>query len=102
MNFAATPRLPRALLHDIKVYERTFVRDGPGGQSRPVDKAIKTFKGIVMPLSNKDLKDLPEGTYTENSQMPRWRSAPTKSSRTPSTARDTPSRRRWATTASTL
>lgn len=68
MNFAATPRLPRALLHDIKVYERTFVRDGPGGQSRPVEKAVKTFKGIAMPLSNKDLKDLPEGTYTENSQ----------------------------------
>ena len=68
MNFAATPRLPRALLHQLKVYERTFVRDGPGGQSRPVEKAVKTFKGIVMPLSNKDLKDLPEGTYTENSQ----------------------------------
>ena len=68
MNFAATPRLPRALLHPIKVYERTFVHDGPGGQSRPVDKAVKTFKGIIMPLSNKDLKYLPEGTYTENSQ----------------------------------
>ena len=68
MNFAATTRLPRALLHSLKVYERTFVRDGPGGQSRPVEKAVKTFKGIAMPLSNKDLKDLPEGTYTENSQ----------------------------------
>ena len=68
MNFAATPRLPRALLHQLKVYERTFVRDGPGGQSRPVEKAVKTFRGIALPLSNKDLKDLPEGTYTENSQ----------------------------------
>lgn len=68
MNFAATPRLPRALLRSLKVYERIFVRDGPGGQSRPVEKAVKTFKGIVMPLSNKDLKDLPEGTYTQSSQ----------------------------------
>lgn len=68
MNFAATPRLPRALLHPLKVYERTFVRDGPGGQSRPVEKAVKTFKGIVLPLSDKDLKNLPEGTYTQNAQ----------------------------------
>ena len=55
MNFAATPRLPKALLHSLKVYERTFVRDGPGGQSRPLEKAVKMFKGIVLPLSNKDL-----------------------------------------------
>ena len=68
MNFIATPRLPRALLHPLKVYERTFVRDGPGGQSRPVEKAVKTFKGIVLPLSDKDLKNLPEGTYTQNAQ----------------------------------
>lgn len=68
MNFAATPRLPRALLHPILVYERTFVRDGPGGQSRAVDTPGKTFMGVIMPLSNKDLKYLPEGTYTQNSQ----------------------------------
>lgn len=67
-NFAATPRLPRALLHTITLYQRTYVRDGPGGQSRPVDAPPKKFNGIVMPLSNKDLKYLPEGTYSQNSQ----------------------------------
>lgn len=69
MNFAATPRLPRALLHDIKVYEHVFERDAAnGGQSKRVEKAVKTFKGVVLPLSNKDLEYLPEGSYTENSQ----------------------------------
>lgn len=68
MNFAATPRLPRALLHTMKVYKRTFAYDGPAGQARSVDGPAKTFKGVVMPLSNKDLKYLPEGSYTENSQ----------------------------------
>lgn len=68
MNFSATPRLPRALLHDLKLCARTFVRDGPGGQSRPVETAPVVFKGIVLPLSNKDLKYLPEGSYTQNSQ----------------------------------
>ena len=40
----------------------------PAGSPARSKKAVKTFKGIAMPLSNKDLKDLPEGTYTENSQ----------------------------------
>ena len=69
MNFAATPRLPRALLHELTVIEHTYERDkANGGQSRPVEKAVATFKGVVLPLSNKDLKYLPEGTYTQNSQ----------------------------------
>lgn len=69
MNFAATPRLPRALLHKLTVIERTFERDkANGGQSRSVEKTVATFMGVVMPLSNKDLKYLPEGTYTQDSQ----------------------------------
>lgn len=69
MNFAATPWLPRALLHKLTVYEHTYERDPKnGGQSRPVEKTVATFMGVVMPLSNKDLKYLPEGTYTQNSQ----------------------------------
>lgn len=37
-------------------------------QSRPVDEPVTSFWGIVMPLSNLDLKRLPEGSYTYNSQ----------------------------------
>lgn len=66
--FFNTPKLPRALLHILTASNRTFVRDGPGGQSRPVDDMVASFWGIVLPLSNKDLKYLPEGTYTQNSQ----------------------------------
>lgn len=66
--FFNTPKLPRALLHILTVSNRTFVRDGPGGQSRPVYDVVASFWGIVLPLSNKDLKYLPEGSYTQNSQ----------------------------------
>ena len=67
--FYATPRLPRALLHILTVSNRTFVRDpARGGQSRPVDEPVTSFWGIVMPLSNRDWKQLPEGSFTENSQ----------------------------------
>lgn len=67
--FYNTPRLPRALLHVLTVSKRTFVRDAEnGGQSKPVDELVASFWGVVMPLSNKDWKQLPEGSYTENSQ----------------------------------
>lgn len=69
MMFNATPRLPRALLHILTVSERTFVRDSAhGGQSRPVDTALKTFWGVVLPLTNAEWKQLPEGSYTHNTQ----------------------------------
>ena len=65
--FYNTPRLPRALLHILTVIKRTYVR-GPGGQSKPVDETVTSFWGVVMPLSNLDWKQLPEGSYTQNSQ----------------------------------
>ena len=65
--FYNTPRLPRALLHILTVTSRTFVR-GPGGQSMPVDEPVKSFWGVVLPLSNLDWKLLPEGSYTHNTQ----------------------------------
>ncbi len=69
MMFNATPRLPRALLHILTVSSRTFVRDpAHGGQSRPVESEVRSFWGVVLPLSNADWKQLPEGTYTHNSQ----------------------------------
>lgn len=63
----ATPRLPRALLHILTVTDRKFVR-GPGGQSQPVETVVTSFWGVVLPLSNLDLKFLPDGSYTQNSQ----------------------------------
>lgn len=69
MMFYSTPRLPRALLHILTASKRAFVRDlDHGGQSKPVDEPAVTFWGVVLPLSNKDWKQLPEGSYTENSQ----------------------------------
>ena len=66
---SATPKLPRALLHVLVVSKRTFVRDTQnGGQTKPVDEVITSFWGVVLPLSNQDWKQLPEGTYTHNSQ----------------------------------
>ena len=65
--FYNTPRLPRALLHTLTVIKRTYVR-GPGGQSKPVEETVTSFLGVVMPLSNLDWKQLPEGSYTQNSQ----------------------------------
>lgn len=65
----AKPKLPRALLHILTVSERTFVRDAAnGGQSKPVDSVVTSFWGVVMPLSNLDWKQLPEGSFTHNSQ----------------------------------
>lgn len=65
--FCATPRLPRALLHILTVSDRKFVRSD-GGQMRPVENQVTSFWGVVLPLSNFDLKFLPEGSYTQNSQ----------------------------------
>jgi hypothetical protein len=63
----ATPKLPRALLHILTVTNRTFVRE-IGGQYKPVNETVKSFWGVILPLSNLDWKFLPEGSYTQNSQ----------------------------------
>ncbi len=65
--FYHAPRLPGALLHPLIAYD-TATEPGPGGQYRSVTKAISVFQGVVLPLSNKDWKLLPEGSYTQNSQ----------------------------------
>jgi hypothetical protein len=68
MKFPA-PKLPRALLHILTVSNRTFVHDAAsGGQSKPIDTTVASFWGAVLPLSNKDWKQLPEGSFTQNSQ----------------------------------
>ena len=64
-----SPKRPRALLHILTVFYRIFVLDSAhGGQSKPVYETAATFWGIVLPLSNKDWKQLPEGSFTSNSQ----------------------------------
>ncbi|MBR1691175.1 MAG: hypothetical protein IJ711_00195 [Lachnospiraceae bacterium] len=61
--------MPRTLLHQLSVIKRDFVRDpNKGGQSRPVDVVVATFWGVVLPLSNKDWRQLPEGSFTADSQ----------------------------------
>lgn len=65
--FYNTPRLPKALLHPVVALETVSER-GPGGQFRPVTKAVSAFMGVVLPLANEEWKLLPEGTYTQNSQ----------------------------------
>lgn len=69
MMFNAMPRLPRALLHILTASKREYVRDpAHGGQSKPVDTISKTFWGIVLPLTNAEWRQLPEGSYTHKSQ----------------------------------
>lgn len=65
--FTNTPRLPRAILHKLEIIQQKKIK-GPGGQSMQVDDAVTTFNGAVLPISNKDWKMLPEGTFTKDSQ----------------------------------
>jgi hypothetical protein len=68
LNFAK-PQIPAGLLHDITRLAVTTTRDiANGGQWRPTASTSVTFKGVVLPLSNADWKQLPEGSYTQNSQ----------------------------------
>lgn len=68
VNFAK-PQLPAGLLHDMTMTSTTVELDEEnGGQFRPQQPTVTTFKGIVMPMSNEDLQYLPEGTYTRNTQ----------------------------------
>jgi hypothetical protein len=67
-NFAK-PQLPAGLLHDMKRIVVTTERDDDnGGQLRPSAPSTQTFKGVVMPVSNSDLRRMPEGTYTHSTQ----------------------------------
>ena len=94
--FYNTPRLPRALLHILTVTGRTFVR-GPGGQSMPVDEPVKSFWGVVLPLSNLDWKLLPEGS----TRMRPSKLKPVRSSETPMMGSNTLLRKSCRTTPST-
>lgn len=68
MMYNATPRLPRALLHILTVSNKTFIRDpAQGGQSRPVEETVTSFWGAILPLSNADWKQLPDGMYSYKS-----------------------------------
>ena len=67
-NFAK-PSIPMGLMHTMeRIIRLSFFEAEDGGQYRPVGVVRETFKGVVMPMSNKDLQYLPEGTYVKNSQ----------------------------------
>jgi len=68
-NFAQ-PQIPPGLLHDMLQIEPGGTHDSVnGGQWKPaLNPKTAKFKGIVVPLSNRDLEYLPEGTYTKESQ----------------------------------
>lgn len=68
-NFAK-PQIPLGLLHDMTQIVPGGSRDSDnGGQWRPdAEQQTVTFKGVVMPMSNKDLQYLPEGTFTKLTQ----------------------------------
>lgn len=66
MNYYNTPRLPRQLLHPLIAVEQVRER-APGGQHITRCRPTVVFLGAVLPLSNRDWEQLPEGSYTENS-----------------------------------
>jgi hypothetical protein len=67
-NFSK-PLIPPSLMHVLTAKNATKIRDKDnGGQWRSLSTDPVSIKGVIMPLSNKDLKYLPEGTFTQNSQ----------------------------------
>ena len=70
MNQFAKPEIPLSLLHYMKMVEPGGSHDSDsGGQWKPMlNPETEFFMGVVMPLANKDLQYLPEGTYTRNTQ----------------------------------
>lgn len=63
------PRLPTALLRPMEAVSYATEYDMlSGGQYMPRAPTVTQFQGIVMPVSDKDLRYAPEGTYTELSQ----------------------------------
>jgi len=70
MTDFAKPAIPSNLLRDMEQIEPGGAHDSEhGGQWKPALNPERTrFKGVVLPLSNKDLQYLPEGTYTRESQ----------------------------------
>ena len=85
----ARPSLPLGLLHDIVAItpSETFSQAN-GGQFIPGAKPAKTtFKGVIMPVNNEDLKYAPAAT----SSTPTARALPSASRyATPTTAIPTP------------
>jgi len=68
MNFP-TPKIPTQLFRNmVRVVVSVKLDTEKGGQWIPSKPKKETFKGIVLPVNNEDLKYMPEGTYTQNMQ----------------------------------
>lgn len=66
----AQPQIPFGMLHDMEHVIRIGAHSSNenGGQWIPGDEQRVRFKGVVLPVSNKDLQYAPAGTFTKNSQ----------------------------------
>lgn len=66
----ATPMIPGCLMHEM---QEIMMSDGHydmknGGQWRPGNEDRKMFKGVVLPVGDKDLAFIDAGTYTKTSR----------------------------------
>ena len=62
------PQIPKHLLHPfLRIEIQKEYRPDKGGIYETVGRAAVGFLGAIFPLSNEDLKRLPEGTSTTNS-----------------------------------
>ena len=63
------PQIPKRLLHPfLRIEIQKEYRPDKGGIYETVGRSAVEFLGAIFPLSNEDLKRLPEGTSTTNAQ----------------------------------
>lgn len=64
------PRLPRGILHEMKALEDGNALYSPenGGQWIRGEPVAVPFMGCLLPLSEEDLRNAPQGVYTRDSR----------------------------------
>lgn len=63
------PFIPPGLLHTMyELKTKGNVDQNAGGQFKPSTAKKTAFEGVVLPVSDKDLRRAPEGTYTALSE----------------------------------
>lgn len=63
------PEIPGGMLHTMyEVHADSKLDQSAGGQFRPGKQKRVEFQGAVLPVSDKDLKYAPQGTYTALSE----------------------------------
>lgn len=68
-SYTRGPQIPSKLMHDFYRIDvkKEFLQD-EGGIYKDIGQVLNSFKGAILPLNNKDLQRLPEGTSTVYSQ----------------------------------